>query len=262
MARRRRSFGKDKNNIAVFINNVAVEMEKQRKEQEKERLREEKRLNKERAQEERRLERAREAAEREAAREKKRQERLNKKVEAIALRLSADLEKFGLYPGKAYVKETAKKAVELSVSAAGARRYFVDDELENVERTLAEEFVYSQRIGNNIERFDEYSELIEFVASHRPQPAAVEAERYKELQYILLQKSMRHDGRLSLFQKLTASREMFKSDLEEFFELMENNDWGEIEATRSTEYTELIAKKRKYVTDIESKIRPIRLKRS
>lgn len=269
MARRMRKHGPGKNNVGIFLNNCAVARERRIKAEKKAsdaaHRRWKRERERERAREAREAERAQIRAEREAERQRKAQEKLDAKTNAISVRLESDMKKMGLYPGKEYLAKTAKEAVKLSVTAAGAKKYFIADDEDAVARACAKEFLRDQKIFK-YKKWGEYDQLVALVAGYRPQQDTVQDEKYGQLKAKIDElteayeaEMRRQDERGKLIGKLIKLKSMFRDEIEEFAEIIEANDWGRSDCEKSPEYKQRIQNKSDYVAQVKAQIRPIKL---
>lgn len=283
MARRKRSYTSGRNKIGVFLNNYLVEKERREREQakEEERLqREEIKLNKRREKNEREEEiAARKALEKELKKQKKEQEQAQKKLEKMASRvrkvydrLESDMNKLGLYANKQFLLETANQAIKLSVTPAQAKAYFITEDEVNVSIICAKNFLDDNYIGVGYRSLSEYAKLLQFVANYRPQSEAINDKRYKALfeqlnQKIITakknkaQKKALKEEQRAFIDELTAGKIMFKKDILDFWDIMENNNWTRKQALSSEEYENKTRNKSEHIAKIRSQIRPIKLQR-
>ena len=280
MARRRRSYGKGKDPVLVFVNNCIAEGQKRERaekkaraadakrrarESERERARLAREAERERARQAREAERSRIQAEREAERQRKAQEKLDAKTNAISVRLESDMKKMGLYPGRDFLAKTAKEAVKLSVTAASAKKYFIADDEDAVALACAEEFLRSKKIIRH-KNWDEYDALLAFVAGYRPQQDAAQDQKYIELETKIDELNQayeaemkRQDERNTLINQLLKSKTMFSDEIEEFAEIIEAKDWDKSDCEKSAEYKQRIQNKANYVAEVKAQIRTIKL---
>ena len=281
MARRTRSYRAGKDPLGVFINNsIASSQKRARAEQkasaaasnrasreaQRERARNSRDAERAQARNSRAQERAAVRAEKESERNRKLQDKENSKVEKIYVRLESDIVKMGLYPGRTFITTTSREAVRLSVSAAQTKSYFVKDNVEEIAKTCAAEFLGDQGITSSYKQFNQFNELLNIVTELRPQQDAPNVEQYSKLKQDLeeemqayLAKVKRQEDREALISDLTKSMKMFKDELEEFAEIIEVNDWSRKESTNSDEYRGRTKNKKKYVAQIRSQITPIKL---
>ena len=75
----------------------------------------------------------------------------------------------------------------------------------------------------------------------------------------LIAKAQREAERKKVVKELSITKLMFNDELGEFFDIIEENDWGKEEAISSDIYKERIANKAKYVAEVQSHITPIKL---
>lgn len=269
MARRRRSYGKGKDPVLVFMNNCIADSQKRQRAEARAQEADAKRRDREREREKvrqaREAERAQIKREREEERQRKAQEKLDAKTNAISVRLESDMKKMGLYPGKEYLARTAKEAIKLSVTAAGAKKYFIADDEDKVARTCAKEFLRDKNIFN-YKKWKEYESLVTLVANFRPQEEVVKDENYGQLTSKLQElteayeaEMKRQDERSKLISKLIKSKTMFRDEIEEFAEIIEANDWGKTDCEKSLEFKQRIQSKADYVARVKAQIRPIKL---
>lgn len=282
MARRKRSYrSKNRSVIGTFINNSLVDKEKRVREQKKydeaeskAREKDELRMEKFRAKEMEKHERQKEKQNRvEEARKLKETEAVKKlsvKVEKIYVRLEKDVQKMGLYPSKKFLDSTSKEAEKLSVSPSAAKSYFIDeDNINKVAKLCAKDFLESKNYGSDCYQYKAYDELLKIVTDFRPQEDASQDIQYRNIKKELdneirkdNQKFSRQNEREKLIEKLTKSKQMFNSDLYDFWEKIEDNDWGHKEAVDWEEYEIRIKAKKDYVAVIKSQIKPIKLQKS
>jgi flagellar biosynthesis GTPase FlhF len=258
MARRKRSYGLEKNNGAIFLNNCLASHQKAQKEAEKEaaasRRRSEREADSERKRREREAKSERKRAEKEAEKARKEQAKLDEKVEKVYVRLESDIKKMGLYPGEGFLAKTAEEAVKLSISVAQAKKYFVSDVEDKVARECAKEFLWDKEIIYP-EEWDEYDALVALVTGYRPQQDAAHDDKFTELEG----KLKRREERDTLISELLDSKIMFGDDIEEFAEIIEANDWGKSDCENSADYTRRVQNKSDYVMQVKAQIRTIKL---
>ena len=289
MARRKRSYStKGRSVIGVFLNNAVVENQKRMRELERRKAAEQKRTAKAEAEDERRLEKENELALRMKARKIKQQEKLQKdnelcqikkkkakekldaKVEKIYVRLESDIKKMGLYPGDNFIRSTAKKAEKLSVSAAQVTSYFIDESnLKKICKSCAVDFLKSKGFGPDYGHHKAYVDLLNFVTDFNPQTDAPKTSQYRNIKKELdseiknhKQALLRKDEREKLIEEIDKSKQMFKADMYDFWQRIEENDWGRKEAIDSDEYQINIEAKSDYTYEIMTQIRPIKLQKS
>lgn len=289
MARRKRSYStKGRSVIGVFLNNAVVENQKRMRELERRKAAEQKRTAKAEAEDERRLEKENELALRMKARKIKQQEKLQKdnelrqikkkkakekldaKVEKIYVRLESDIKKMGLYPGDNFIRSTAKKAEKLSVSAAQVTSYFIDESnLKKICKSCAVDFLKSKGFGPDYGHHKAYVDLLNFVTDFNPQTDAPKTSQYRNIKKELdseiknhKQALLRKDEREKLIEEIDKLKQMFKADMYDFWQRIEENDWGRKEAIDSDEYQMNIEAKSDYTYEIMTQIRPIKLQKS
>lgn len=289
MARRKRSYStKGRSVIGVFLNNAVVENQKRMRELERRKAAEQKRTAKAEAEDERRLEKENELALRMKARKIKQQEKLQKdnelcqikkkkakekldaKVEKIYVRLESDIKKMGLYPGDNFIRSTAKKAEKLSVSAAQVTSYFIDESnLKKICKSCAVDFLKSKGFGPDYGHHKAYVDLLNFVTDFNPQTDAPKTSQYRNIKKELdseiknhKQALLRKDEREKLIEEIDKSKQMFKADMYDFWQRIEENDWGRKEAIDSDKYQINIEAKSDYTYEIMTQIRPIKLQKS
>ncbi|MFQ3326596.1 MAG: hypothetical protein ACI8YC_001234 [Salibacteraceae bacterium] len=271
MARRRSYFSKsNKNDMAgVFLNNCIASQQKSkkaeeaamnraRKEGERERERERVRLAKEAERERVRLERERAKLANERA-------KFNAKATAVAGRLELEFEKIGLHPGKQTVANIAIKAVQASVSPAKAKSYYIDGKEDALAQSCAVDFL-ELKISSEYQHLAGFPLMVDIVKNCRPQKDAEKDKRYMELKAEidneikeLIAKAQREAEREKVVKALFITKLMFNDELGEFFDIMEENDWGKEESINSDTYKERVAHKAKYVAKVQSHITPFKL---
>lgn len=236
------------------------EAERQRKAEERERERQARAL-------ERELEREAKALERQRVKEEKEAAKLREKTEKVFGRVLLDLEKAGFYPGEKTAADIAKKAVAGGITPAQASKYFVTGKEAQIGASCATELLNSKLDVE--QRFTEslaYANLFEYVAAFRPQPDAMASEEYESLKATLdaeilqqIESEERADERAALIQELMDSKQMFRDELEEFAELIEENDFSSSDAIKSPQYQKFIENKASYWQTISSQLQPFDL---
>ena len=295
MGRRRRSYRKNSNDLlGTFVNNALAESSKRAtkerrereaaarraktakkreaaraaKEAERERNRRNREAERRRKAEARELEREAKALERQRVKEEKEAAKLREKTEKVFGRVLLDLEKAGFYPGEKTAADIAKKAVAGGITPAQASKYFVTGEEAQIGASCATELLNSKLDVE--QRFTEslaYANLFEYVAAFRPQPDAMASEEYESLKATLdaeilqqIESEERADERAALIQELMDSKQMFRDELEEFSELIEENDFSSSDAIKSPQYQQSIENKASYWQTISSQLHPFDLR--
>ncbi len=274
MARRRSYFSKSNQNdlAGVFLNNCIASQQKSKKaekaaidrvlrEEERERVRFAR-------EEERKRVRLAKERERERARLANERAKFNQKTTAVATRLELEFEKIGLHPGKQTIATIAIKAVQASVSPAKAKSYYIDGMEDTLAQSCAVDFL-ELKIGSEYQHLVGYPLMVDIVKNCRPQKDAEQDKSYMELKSEidneikeLIAKAQREVEREKVVNALFTAKLMFKDELGEFFDLIEENDWGKEESINSDIYKERIANKAKYVLEVQSQITPIKLSRA
>lgn len=276
-ARRKRNYGKDKNNLGIFINNALVDSAKRKKLNEKAQAAAEKKLAREEERDARqyeaerarsqRLEEKEKIAHEKALRKKAEMEdKVNIKLQKIYVRLEADMSKMGLFPSNSFISDTSREALRISVPASKVCSYFILDNEEVVSRQCAHDFLEEQGISREHSQLKYYKQLLDIIAVSRPQLAATKNPNYTKTMSNLLSsiqeikgKSQRKTEIQALIESLSKSKKMFKDELYDFWEIAESNDWGRSKALSSVEYKTRIANKASYLAEIRSMIYPIKM---
>lgn len=260
MATRRSYTAKSNRNkpFEVLVNNCIASQQKEKKAEEaaiKRVLKEKERESARRAKEE----------ERERARLAKEQAKFNAKATAVSARLELEFEKIGLHPGRQTIVTIAIKAVQSSVTPAKAKSYYIDGKEDALAQSCAVEFL-ELKISPEYHHLVGFPLMIDIVKNCRPQKDAEKDKRYMELKAEidneikeLIAKAQREAEREKVVKALSITKLMFNDELGEFFDVMEENDWGKEEAINSDIYKERIANKAKYVAEVQSHITPIKL---
>lgn len=267
MANRRSYFAKSNQNQAldVFLSNCIVSQQKEKKAEEaaiKRVLKEEERERVRLAKEEER-EKVRLAKER--ARLAKEQAKFDAKAIAVCARLELEFEKIGLHPGRQTIATIAIKAVQSSVSPAKAKSYYIDGKEDTLAQSCAVDFL-ELKISSEYHHLVGFPSMVNIVKNCRPQKDAEKDKRYMELKAEidneikeLIAKAQREADREKVVKALSITKLMFNDELGEFFDIIEENDWGKEEAINSDTYKERIENKAKYVAEVQSHITPIKL---
>lgn len=272
MARKKSYFAKANRGRAasVLAHNVMASHKTKQKQKQKAAAAAERRQAAEAEKERKRLareaEKARIQAEKEAEKKRREQEKLDAKAAAVAERLKLDLDKVGLYPGSEVTDRLSHAAVKASVTPAKARSYFIDGKEDDIARDCAAEFLNSQGISEEYSNVPGYSDLVDVVTPFRPQQDAVDDPKYQKIKAqveVAIHEAIAAEKRLSerkeLIDQLIASKVMFKDDIEDFAEIIEDMDMSREIALESSEYQSRIEKKRQYVTEVMAQIVPFSL---
>jgi hypothetical protein len=272
MARKKSYFSKSNRGRAgaVLANNLIASAQKAAKEKEKEAAAAKRKAaaaaEKERKRREREEEQARRKAAREAEQRRNEQKKLDEKQAAIAKRLRLDLEKMGLYPSTGVTADMAKEALEASVTPAKAKTYFIDGVESKVARKCAEYLLAESNVSQRHVTVEGYSELVSAIADFRPQSEALHDPgidgmksevdaRIKALE----DAEQRQDERSALIHELTRTKLMFRDDIEDFSQLIEEQDLSGDDAKNSSEYQMRVDNKEQYFSEIRAKIAPFQL---
>jgi hypothetical protein len=255
--------------LEVFVSNCIASQQKEKKAKEvalkrsvKEQERERVRRVKERERERIRLAKEQE---RERVRLAKEKAKFNAKATAVSARLELEFEKIGLHPGRETIATIAIKAVQSSVTPAKAKSYYIDGKEDALAQSCAVEFL-ELKISPEYHHLVGFPLMVDIVKNCRPQKDAEKDKRYMELKAEidneikeLIAKAQREAERKKVVKELSITKLMFNDELGEFFDIIEENDWGKEEAISSDIYKERIANKAKYVAEVQSHITPIKL---
>ena len=272
MARKKSYFAKANRGRAgaVLANNLIASAQKAAKEKEKEAAAAKRRAaaaeQKERNRRQREAEQARKRAAREAEKRRKEQKKLDEKQAAIAKRLALDLEKMGLYPSADLTSDIAKEALEASVTPAKAKTYFIDGLESKVAHKCAQYLLAEYNIPHHFQEVEGYDELVSMVADFRPQSEALNDPRVENIKSkvdarikALEEAEKRQDERSALINELSETKVMFKDEIEDFAQLIEEQDLSGDDAKNSPEYRSRVDNKAQYIEKIKKKIVPIKL---
>ena len=262
---RRRSYGKGKDPVLVFMNNCVAEGQKRRRAEEKNAAAASRRWarerERERAREAREAERAQVRLEKENEKKRKEQMKLDAKADAVAQRLKLEFEKLGLYAGEETISEISVQAVKASVTPAKAKSYFVDGKEDALAKSCAIEFLTKNNIAPEYRQFKEFPLLVKIVSNYRPQVDAEKDKKYDELKKTIdkkiaesIAKAKREDEREKLIVSLLKKKTMFKDELEEFAEVIDSHDWDHQQSIDSKDYKTRVKNKNDYVSKIKSQI--------